>query len=79
MSMTNAFDKFMNKNEPDHNKRNTMTGSLKHRDNRSLSLSIFALMQPNLISTKCRKIQRILKAKKQRNANKLIRSLIRVR
>lgn len=34
MSYTNAFNRLMNKNEPDYEKRNNLVGSLKYNNRR---------------------------------------------
>lgn len=78
MSYTNAFERIMNKTEPDYNKRMALTGSLKHSFNRQVSLSTNFLIQqnPKMISTNR---QHAYKVKKRRNANKYKKNITKGR
>lgn len=74
MSYTNAFERIMNKTEPDYNKRMALTGSLKHSFNRQASLSTNFLIKRNLKMRSTNR-QHVYKVKKRKSANKYKKSI----
>lgn len=77
MSYTNAFERIMNKNEPDRDKRMNLTGSLKHKNRKSFTISRLLITQAE---TKINPLFRIkYRLKRQVNADSWTKNTIRVR